>query len=282
MKKASSKPYISPDIKLKSPPLAEAWLEIRWQLQHVGPPQLMRDPGFPFALGVFYKSIKDRFEHKEDLAASQAPLEMLPHVVRHRFRASKDGYPLLQLGPGVASVNFTEPYNWKDFRETALYLRDKLSDAYSETVLMSDILILRYRNVEPFEYSSDDLLRFVKKNLNTSLALPTHIPGYAGSKDIPTSANIVLTFDLIEPKGVGTLKIATGTRRQSDPETGQQTETEVLVSQLEVASGGNDAPKINNEGEFVNWFDAAHDIIHDWFFSLIEGPLLKKYKGEGK
>jgi hypothetical protein len=40
------------EIKLESNPLIEAWLEIRWQLERDNITQLMRDPGFPFALGI--------------------------------------------------------------------------------------------------------------------------------------------------------------------------------------------------------------------------------------
>jgi len=279
MKEAMPNPHFPTDIELKRSPLAEAWLEIRWKLEPVGHPQIMRDPGFPFALGAFYREVKERFSYQEPLPASQTPLEMLPHVVRYRFRPGEGQWPLLQLGPGVASVNFTETYTWEQFREDALYLRSVLSEAYSDSELDTDVLILRYRNVEPFEYSSNDLLQFMKENLNTSFNPPSHIPGFAGSKNMPTSANIVLAYDLNQPKGTGTLRITTGTSTQSDPETGQQQEVEVLVTQLEVASGGDDAPRIADPDEFSQWLDATHGVAHEWFFSLIEGALFEEYAG---
>lgn len=46
------------DIKLKERPLAEAWLEMRWQLQPIKPPHVMVDPDFAFALGAFYNSVR--------------------------------------------------------------------------------------------------------------------------------------------------------------------------------------------------------------------------------
>jgi uncharacterized protein (TIGR04255 family) len=30
---------------------------------------------------------------------------------------------------------------------------------------------------------------------------------------------------------------------------------------------------------FEGWLDAAHTIIHDWFFKLIEGDLRKEFQG---
>lgn len=275
MNKTSSDFHFPPDIKLSSSPLAEAWLEIRWQLQpYDQSPNLMKDPNYPFALGVFYENVKKRFGYRKDLSASNAPQDMLPYVVRHQFRPSEDGWPILQLGPGVASVNFTEPYNWNNFRDEAVYLRSALSKSYSKDDLHTKTIILKYRNAHSFAYSTHDLLEFLKNNLNISISLPSQIPGTIGSKHIPTSSNIQFTFDLKEPKGTGTLTITTGSRKQDG--------SEVLISQLEVASGGDDAPGIGNEKEFVIWLNLAHSAIHEWFFSLVEGPLLDKYQIEGE
>ena len=112
------------NIKLNNPPLVEAWLEIRWKLEQFGPaPGLLRDPAFPFALGILNSNIKNRFSFRTDLAASAAPQDMLPYVVRHKYRPEEDGWPIIQLGPGVATANFTSPYTWSDFRELSLFLR---------------------------------------------------------------------------------------------------------------------------------------------------------------
>jgi uncharacterized protein (TIGR04255 family) len=273
--------HFDPEIELESNPLLEAWLEIRWQLERDNTTQLMRDPGFPFALGVFYNSVKDQFGYKKELEASRAPEDMLPYVIRHRFRPSKGTWPLLQLGPGVATVNFTKPYTWDLFKEKALYLREKLVDAYDKTELKAQTVALRYRNGVPFEYGSNNLLDFFNQNLNTSVTLSAHIPGSVSSTTRPTSANIFLTFDLLEPKGTGTLRLGTGGRQRKD-ETNQEITEQMLIWQLEVASGGNDAPALSEEDEFAHWLTSAHAVIHEWFFSLIDGPLFKRYKGEGE
>lgn len=279
MKKESSKFHFPLEIKLESNPLLEAWLEIRWQLESGVVSGFMRDAGFPFALGTFYVSVRDQFKYREDLEASHAPQEMFPYVVRHRFRPGEDEWPLLQLGPGVGTVNFTSPYTWGDFKETALYLREKLLAAYSETELKMQMVALRYRNGVQFEYLSSNILDFLKHNLNTSVTLPIHIPGSGSSVTWPTSMNIVLSFDLLEPGGTGTLRFATGIKRQKHPETGQETENEMLIWQLEVESRDDDAPKLSKEDEFTQWLTSAHNVIHEWFFSLIEGPLYSMYKG---
>lgn len=268
------------DIKLGVPPLGEAWLEIRWQLKPMGPPGLLQDPDFPFALGAFYGLVKDRYPSKRDLAASQAPLEMLPHVVRHQFWRADASWPVLQLGPGVASINFTRPYSWSDFKAEALYLRSQLLSAYSSGLPQLDIVILRYLNAEPFEFADNDVLKFLGSNLNTTLSLPRYVPGPFSGKPHPTSLHLQLSFDLQTPKGSGAILLATGAR-SLDPEPGQPTKpSNVAIWQLEVTSGGADAPVLSDEPRFRSWLDAAHSAIHEWFFSFIDGNLRTQYSSQ--
>jgi len=114
------------NIQLQNSPLLEAWLEIRWQLvsSKVANPDLLIDPMYRFAIGNFYSGVKHEFPLAEPLPASQAPEGLLPHIPQTRFRPEKDGSPLLQLGPGVATVNFIkQPYSWHAFKEKALFLR---------------------------------------------------------------------------------------------------------------------------------------------------------------
>jgi uncharacterized protein (TIGR04255 family) len=280
MSRTSPVLHFPADIELAANPLVEAWLEIRWELEPGKIPGSMVDRGFQFALGTFFHSVKDRFGYRKELPASQAPLEMVPYAVRYQFRASEGGWPILQLGSGVATVNYTSPYTWDDFKGDALYLRSRLLEAYSDTELKTRRVALRYRNAEPFDHSSNDLLDFLSENLNVSIELPAHIPGSVSATAAPASANVILTFNLLEPAGIGTLQLATGLKKESNDEgTDHHEQREVLMWQLEVASEDNDAPGLDNAEEFARWLESAHAVVHEWFFSLIEGPLRRKYDG---
>jgi len=275
-----SKFHFPADIKLKSNSLLEAWLDIRWQLVPTNVPGFMKDPGFPFALGAFYQSIKDKFGYREDLEASQTPEDMFPHVVRHRFRPKEGQWPILQLGPGVASVNFTDSYSWSDFLEAALYLREELLSAYSETELKLQMIALRYRNGIPFQFSSNSSLDFLKQHLNVSVELPVHIPGSVSLQTWPTNIHLTTTFNLSDPQGKGTLKFGTAMGTEKSAESNQEIKREMLVWELEVKSEYNNTPNLDKKDEFASWLASAHGVIHEWFFSLIEGPLFEKYSGE--
>ena len=266
----TAKPRYPADIHLESNSLVEAWLEIRWRLPPNEPPQFAKDPAFAFALGPFFERVRDRFGFVEDTEASSAPFD-LAYVVRHRFRHDEGSWPILQIGHGVASVNFTSPYSWDEFRALSLYLREHLIGAYEPHKLDIQSMTLRYRNAVPFMYASQDLTQFLKQNLNVELQLPESIPGFAGSKQFPTSANISLTFDLETPKGTGTLQIITGVSKAAG---------EVLVWHLELASADVDVPDVRDDRVFAGWLDQAHAAIHEWYFSLVDGPILQRFSQE--
>jgi uncharacterized protein (TIGR04255 family) len=267
------------DIKLAHPPLLEAWLEIRWQLQHARS-GLLVDPGYPYALGIFYSSIKDRFPVRENVFPIEAPEELLPpYSVRHRFRVAEGEWPLLQLGPGVAAMNLSEPYTWDLFREDARYLRVKLLTSYVDQELRLQSIALRYRNGTPFECGRDDPLRFLREQLNTSVTLPQSIPGPA-SPSWPQQLSMSYSFALTHPKGTGILRYTAGTITRVDPGTREHIEESMLSWQTEVLSGSQGVPLLSDEDAFLEWLEQAHHVTHDWFFSLIDGALRSQFERE--
>jgi len=277
MAKQPNQFHFPTEITLNTTPLVEAWLEIRWQLEDGNTPDMKVDPGFPFALGNFYAKVKDKYSFREELPIAAFPLEMAPYLVRYRFRQDKESWPLFQLGPGVATVNFTRPYSWEVFKATSLYLRDSLLAAY-ETNLRAQMVTLRYRNAIPCEYDTGNLLGFLKQNLNTSIELPTYIPGAAANINAPIAANISLAFDLTAPHGRANVIISTGNKQETEVVNGKRVQSPHLVFELEFISQDNDSPSLNDERNFDDWLTAAHAILHEWFFALVEGPLYQEFE----
>lgn len=266
-----------PNITLQASPLAEAWLDIRWKLDTSDEnPMFKQDESFPYALGNFYSLVKSKFGYRENLDISILPVDISPYRVRHRFRTKADGWPLLQLGPGIASFNMTQPYDWNTFKEGSLFLRESVVSSYEDMELVTDTVILHYRNAFPFDYTDSDLLRFLREKLNFSLTLPKTLPGTVVSTENPTSANLQMTFDLSAPKGTGALRLSTGSR---EVQNGEETITEnIVIEQIDISSGGSDAPDINDATPFGNWLDDAHNVAHEWFFAIIDGDLRKRFE----
>jgi uncharacterized protein (TIGR04255 family) len=265
------------DIELKQSPLSEAWLELLWELQpQKNFPQLFIDQSYPFSLGIFYNKVKDEFGFKEELDSSKAPEGILPNVVQYRFRKANNTWPLLQLGPGIAAVNFTTPYNWDLFKNKALYLQNNLIESYQDSKLIPKASILRYRNIFPFSFSSGNLYKFLIENLNTTIELPKTIPGSFGEKISPTAALINLAFDINKPKSKGSIRLGSGQEKTNVNNV--ETTKELLILEFEIASFGSESCDFTNVGIFENWLELSHSIIHEWFFSMINGKLFDKYK----
>ncbi len=264
------------DIELSHPPLVEAWIEIRWKLEPGEQPQIMRDPGFLFALGPFHERVKQDFPHREELPIVNIPENLTPHVVRYQF-INDDRSALFQLGPGVATANVLSNYKRKTFFELIATLRESLLLAYQEVKLQTEAVTLRYRNVEPFDFTTYNVLDFISENLNTAISLPAYIPG-PQSTGLASGIDLKLSFALVNPKGSGTLRIVTGTRNAPGEQDKPSAGNEVVLWELAVSSGGKDVPPLDEERAFNEWLEAANAVIHEWFFALIEGPLLSKYR----
>lgn len=90
--------------KLTHPPLVEAILEVRWQLQEQVPGVAV-DPKYKLLVGRLYDRLSRDYPFHEPLPTASMPDEMLGYVVQHRFRAAEGVWPLVQVGPGLVTLN---------------------------------------------------------------------------------------------------------------------------------------------------------------------------------
>ena len=262
------------EIELEDNPLVEAWLEIKWTLEKSEFPEFLIDKTFPFALGIFNNNVKEKYPYLEELNSSKAPEGMLPYVPQYRFRTKPNDWPLLQLGPGIATVNFAKQYNWLNFKKEALYLQQELLSAYSPSNIDINSIILKYRNVYPAEYSKGELLEFLSSKLNINITLPKYIPGDIAELKIPTTANLVFNFEINDPTSIGVIRILTGKNSQKFGSV--EKDTELIIWELEIIAKHEKVPSFNND-DFSNWLEKAHAVVHEWFFSMIDGDILSEF-----
>lgn len=277
------------DITLAKNPLVEAWLEIQWSAKPKSPQAGIAqhgqgvnsevDPFYQLAIGAIYKQIKDKYPASEYLPANNAPPAQLPHAVRIRFRRAVDQWPVMQFGPGIATVNFTKPYSWSSFRAESLRLREILLDAYEDAVLEPIACSLRYRNAIHFNYADQDILEFLKGRLNLGLTLSSFIPGQMSTYEWPTDINLNLRFSLGKPDGAGVIRVQTGFDL-SEVSDNLADGRPIILLDYEVQSRGSQAPTLEHAPVFAAWLEDAHDVLHDWFFASIDGPLRKSYERE--
>ena len=254
--------------ELKNKPLVEAILEIRWKLQGL-PPAPQVDPHYKLLLGrLFDRMLKDYPEH-EQLPAANVPDELVGHVVQHRFRVAANSWPLVQIGPGVFTVNSTADYRWPDFRPRVLSAIEKLFDAHPKVgELKITNLIFRYIDAVDFDFGVGNAFEFLRDKLKLNVSLPETLFKDTGVENKPNSFTWQCSFKGQKPKGLINIRFATG----------QKNNVPAVVWETTVESAGDDLPKMPKD--FEGWLDAAHDIAVDWFFKMIEGELERKFSDE--
>lgn len=254
--------------ELKNKPLVEAIFEIRWKLQGA-PSGPKTDPHYKLLLGrLFDRFLLDYPDH-EQLPTANIPDELVGYIVQHRFRVAANKWPLVQVGPGIFSVNSTADYTWQDFRPRVVSALEKLYDAHPKVGdLMVTNLILRYIDAVDFDYASDSAFDFLCDNLKLTISLPTNLFNNTDVENRPNSLVWQCSFKCQRPKGIISIRFATG----------QKNNVPAIVWETIVESAGDDLPSMPKD--FSNWIDAAHEITDDWFFKMIEGELERRFLDE--
>lgn len=256
-------------IDLPNKPLVEALLEFQWALI----PDSMggqKDPAYPIVVGRLQERVREDYPVIETLPTTRIPDELTPYIAKYRFRQAEGEWPLIQVGPGIASLNYTKSYTWERFRESARSFYPKLIDAYSidEGVRPPrfNSILLRYLNGIAIDPQSEDLLGFLASQLNTSIVLPDAILARSQIGPSPSEFHLNLTFPLEKPAGFGTLLLATG----------KYDEIPALILDLNVRVTGDDVPQ--DAASFEHWLSEAHLVVETWFFTLIRGNLEQQFR----
>ncbi|MBK5190418.1 MAG: TIGR04255 family protein [Methanosarcinales archaeon] len=252
---------------LKNKPLVEAIFELRWKLQEPSPGMRV-DPHYKILIGRTYDRVKDKYPFHEQLPTATMPDEIAGYVVQHRFRKAEDEWPLIQIGPGVITLNDTEGYVWETFRERISQVLDTLFDAYPEAEKNLNIhgLLLRYIDVIDFDYENDDIFTFLKDKMKMNIELHEQLFEGTGVSKMPSGFDLRFSFPSTNPEGAIHLRFARGKRKDEN----------ALIWETQVQSIGNAAP--TSKDKIYTWIDSAHELTDDWFFKIIEGELEGRFE----
>lgn len=253
---------------LKNKPLIEAILELKWALR-AAQPGIASDPHYRILIGRLFERVKNEYPAHEALPTSTVPDEMVQHIVQHRFRAQPNAWPLVQLGPGILTINETAGYTWPDFQRRCEEAVRAFVDAYpAPDDLQIDSLALRYIDAVPLDFTTESVFEFLGTKMKTIVKLPDSLFSGTDVTPNPSAFNWQASFEHQRPAGTVTLRFATG-HREGQP---------VVVWETLVASTQAQAPQV--PAGFPAWLTAAHDITDDWFFKLIEGELERRFSGD--
>ncbi|NLE46278.1 MAG: TIGR04255 family protein [Chloroflexi bacterium] len=250
---------------LRNKPLVEAIFELHWELeQREG--GLLVDPHTRLLVGRLYDRLEDEYPFHEELPLAVMPDEIAPYAVRHRFRRAENQWPLVQLGPGVVTLNDTVDYVWETFEKRAKRLVDLLFATYpSPEKLAVDYLLLRYIDAVDFDFERENVYEFLRDKLKTRVELLPSLFIQTGVHDVPLHLDLRFAFPVATPRGEMNLRFARGERGGS----------EALV--WEITLVGRDRYDADTKDGITEWLEQAHALTDDWFFKLIEGDLKVRF-----
>jgi uncharacterized protein (TIGR04255 family) len=259
--------------ELKNKPLVESILEVKWRLEPVqaefcGPKEMgpSRDPHYALLLGRLFERLKEEYPVHEQLPTANIPEGFVGQVVQHRFRSATGDWPLVQIGPGILTVNDTCKYTWSDFQERTRTAIVGLYDAHPDVAeLRIQSLMLRYINAVGFDFREEDAFAFLRDKMKVTFGLPSSLFANTGVDNRPDRFSWQTTFSCSQPRGKVHISFATG----------QNDEQPAIFWETTVQSAGDDLPDMPDG--FPEWVEDAHRITDDWFFKLIEGELERRF-----
>ena len=254
---------------LKNKPLVEAILEIKWELPAQTAQRIVTDPHYRLLLGRFSEKVEKDYPFHEPLPTTQVPDAMVAHLAQHRFRTSEKGWPLIQIGPGLMTVNETEGYSWTDFKRRCDKAVKNLLKAHpAKGEFNVKDLTLRYIDAVDVDFSQESIFNFLQDKMKISISPPDCLFASGNVTKNPVDSNWQASFRTNDPVGLITLRFATG-RHKEKP---------AVIWETLVQTGSEHIPTIPDG--FSEWLGKAHDLIDDWFFNMIEGELERRFSGE--
>ena len=255
-----------PGQTLQNPPLVEAIFELRWQLEEPKP-GIGYDPYYSLLIGRLSQQLEGTYPFHEPLPAAAMPSEVIAGVVQHRFRSGKDQWPLVQLGPGVFTINAVDGYTWDDFEQRIHQGVGALLSAYpKDQEININRFQLRYINGVELDFGETDIYEFLQSQMRTQLVLCPPLFEETGVDKTPLGLDLRFTFGCTKPNAILNFRLVRGQKRNAD----------ALIWETIISTHPEHVPDVPAKMEC--WLRDAHDIAEHWFFRLVEGDLLRRFE----
>jgi len=251
---------------LSKPPLVEAIFELRWALKE-SERGIALDPHYKMLVGRLYDKLMSEYPEHEQLPSSAVPDEIASYLVMHRFRKAKGSWPLVQLGPGVITVNDTERYEREDFERRIARAVDSLFAVYPESQTSLAVARTLVRYIDSVEIGpEEDAREFLADKLKLSVRLHENLFEETGVANKCVGLDVRLAFPCSAPEGLVHLRFCTGDRFGRP----------AIIWETMIESRPDGVPKTREQ--INDWVAKSNNVVHSWFFQLIEGELLQRFE----
>ena len=243
--------------KLPNAPLKEVVFEMHWKLDVDKESGLLLDRDFPLASGKFDSLANQSLTFYERLVPDVLPYNFFSHKAIHRYWKSANEYPVMQLGPGLFTVNDTEKkYVWKDFKKTIFEGIKWLRESYRDRLNL-DFIELHYIDAVQIPDDLNVLPDFFKKSLKINI-----------NNNIPLPSNKFSGFQLIQK-----YKLENGNNLNLVFNNAEQGVENILVWRNSISKQGG----IKMES-LEAWVEDAHTACSLLFKNMISEELYEQFK----
>lgn len=160
-------------LKLPKAPLQEVIFEVRWELDISQETNQLYDSNFDTAVGLMRLNVKTEFPvYKQKFPPGlQFPIGFLSYQTMYQYWSGENKWPVLQLGPGIFTVNDTEAnYEW--FNNYYPLIKKALSwlkESYNQELKFNFVSLRYIDRISTKDYHFSDWLNFIRENLNFEL-----------------------------------------------------------------------------------------------------------------
>jgi uncharacterized protein (TIGR04255 family) len=240
--------------KLPNAPLLEIIFELRWKVDSKA--ELSK---CQYLHGDLYALLKEDYPYRESLISPEVPIELYISVPAHRFRTSQEKYPLVQVGPGLITVNTTgDEYYWNDFEKKINSVLNRFSQVYKFESEQKVSLALQYFDFLLFDFSKDNVHEYLTNNLNVNINQNFH-----KSETSPTGFNFGFQYQT----KIGVLSVLMNRGKNLKKEDGIIIQTSILNSEL------------HGETKIINsWLEEAHSFCSNLFKNMMKPSMYESFK----
>ncbi|MFZ2448109.1 MAG: TIGR04255 family protein [Syntrophobacteraceae bacterium] len=258
---------------LANAPLIEAWVELRWGKSQKRPPGQLTEFAFgmqdtDFFSGQFRKvAIQNGFTTVEEINPTVP--NIIPHIVKFRFRKGPGVWPCLQTGLGLFTVNqINEGYEWEEFKRGVIDGLRLLDEGHPSGLSQLDRfgIELRYRDGFPFS-EGQTAPEFLTNNMKIGFTL---LPDFFGFEPIGkdfSGMRLSFTLSTSSPKGFLITELSQG---EINGQPG-------FIMDMVVRSSQENCPDWNI-GAVSAWLESAHEIHRHAFKTLISPVFARTFQ----
>lgn len=260
------------DYLYEDAPLVEVIAEVRWRLLPISSmPGAEIDPLFERGLNKARAALAELgFSNEERLVPADVPIEFLAGKPMFRYRPDHNQWPLVQLGPGLLTVNVTPPYEgWADFRKSIAAGVGVADDVFGFTSQMSIVRSCEVRYIDAFteRHGMHDPTSFLAEELSMPVSPPMGVLEKLQRTGSAVLPNVKFQFP-IQDRDHDTMLLSAfhGTHNGRD----------AVIYDLRMLRSAPPETAMSGE-DILRWMDEAHECLHHAFEGSVSEKLRSRF-----